>query len=423
MKSLLGQETSSLFWRFMRKGGLREGMGVLFVTFMLLSFGGCKKEGSSGPVVQNVPPQKTLRDFFVNRAEPRYFSYRTRLENRVLVLRFLEFPESPAELANMGFHVAYGYGERYEVREQRVLEVYPLVDAPLETPSTLRDSQESVSSSNQPEGALTEDLPSMESLVYEATPRFQWESSYRITAGPLVFADTILLWTARPSCVILDRISGRLVRESSLSYYVAGFDSFSEDHGELVLIHGDQSLGYYTLQEGLSEEEGPGTEKAFAEILGPTEEARRKIEQKVGSLLSRQGVSLPRTYLFPVRDDPDPLNPRLFRWDCPEGGSYLLSLEPPKGMNLFPCMVALFNGAGEFLSSNLEYEAASRFEFTRGEAGTLYFVVAFLDFPEGKPEGENSPGIGEKPISEPSSISTGAKEEIARGFRIILHKR
>jgi hypothetical protein len=422
MKNLL-QKPLPFSPGFMVRRRVWKGMSVIFLVLMVLLFGTCKKGESDGAVIQNVPPQKTLRDFFGNRAEPRCFSYGTPLGNRVPVVCSLEFPPSPRDLENRGPHIAYGYGERYEVRDQRILEAYPLVDAPVEDSPGPTGPQDPVSSSSSPAADPAEKLPLMESLVYEATPRFQWEAPYRITAGPLVFADTVLLWTARPSCVILDRTSGRLVREIPLSYYVAGFESFIEGQDELLLIHGDHSLGYYALQEESPGEEEAKTEAAFTEILGPAPEARRNIEQKVATLLSRPQVPLNRTYLFPARDDLDLLNPRLFRWDCPEGGSYLLSVEPPKGMSLFPCMMALFNDSGEFLSSNLEYEAASRFEFTRGEPGTLYFVVAFLDFPEGKPEGENSPGISEKPISEPSSLSAAAKEELMRGFRILLRKK
>ncbi|HOJ99488.1 MAG TPA: hypothetical protein PLW34_08010 [Termitinemataceae bacterium] len=423
MKDLL-QKPLPFFSGFVGCRKVWKNAGVIFLVLMVLSFGSCKKGESDGPVLQTPPPQKTLRDFFGNRAEPRCFSYGTPLGNRVPVVRSLEFPPLPRDLENRGPHIAYGYGDRYEVRDQRILEAYPLVDAPVEDSPGPKEPQDPVSSSNSPGGDPAEKLPSMENLVYEATPRFQWESPYRITAGPLVFADTVLLWTARPSCVILDRISGRLVREIPLSYYVAGFESFTEGQDELLLIHGDHSLGYYVLQEESPGEEGAKTEAAFTEILGPAPEARRKIEQKVATLLSRPQVPLDRTYLFPARDDPDPLNPRLFRWDCPEAGSYMLSVEPPKGGNVVSCMMALFNGSGEFLFSNLEYEAASRFEFSRGGPESLYFVVAFMDFPgEGPERGRNTPGLSEKPVSESSTVSGGGWEEVGRGFRIVLRKR
>ncbi|MCX7655659.1 MAG: hypothetical protein N2Z76_03935 [Treponemataceae bacterium] len=404
---------------FMRRRRVWKSMRVVCIVTILLSFETCKKSESDGTFIQNVVPKKTLRDFFVNRPEPRCFSYGTRLENRVPLLRSLEFVSSPFDLANRGLPVAYGYGDRYEVRDQKILEVYPLVNAPLEDVSVPAASSDTLLPSNPSDQALTEALPPVESLVYEATPRFRWESPYRITAGPLVFADTILLWTARPACVLLDRLSGRLVKEVTLSYYVAGFESFTENLGELLLIHGDQTLGYYTLKETPPEENPQKMEMFFAEILGPTEEARRKIEQKVGALLSQEPISLSRTYLFPIRDDPSPLGPRLFRWDCPEGGRYILSVEPSKGGKIFPCMMALFNGAGEFLSSNLEYEAASRFEFSRGGPELLYFVVAFLDFPEERSEAENTLGSNEKSILETSS----SREEIEKRVRIVLRKK
>jgi len=232
----------------------------------------------------------------------------------------------------------------------------------------------------------TPSWPPQEGDSYGSQPWLRYGAPERITAGPLVFQDVILVATAKPAFIVLDRHDLTVRQTVPLDHVPLGPLTYDPGKNQISVFLGDGSLGSYSLKP----EKGGSSSKESVDpldlLIKPEPPALSKIEAKTAQLLSKEGpfeFSLFAPYRPGIRVPQD--TALLCRYEITgseqknAGETLRLYVD---GASERPYLIAIFYDTGELMASNIEYSVSKVLE-APVEANRPYFVaVSFLISPE-----------------------------------------
>jgi hypothetical protein len=209
--------------------------------------------------------------------------------------------------------------------------------------------------------------------LYPSGPLGRWQAPFAIMAGPVVFKDAVLVATAEPAFVVLDRRDLTLRSTRSMSHLALGPMLVDEAGATLTLRHADGSTGVYAL----STPAALPVPDPVAALIGPEAGPLAAMADKTGALLSTEGG-----FAFAAIDPYGPAG------KVPPSGAELVRFEasqPDAAYRIYvdgagerPYLLALFDQAGALIASNVEYQAAKVLEFTPRSAQVYYVAAAFM---------------------------------------------
>jgi hypothetical protein len=202
----------------------------------------------------------------------------------------------------------------------------------------------------------------------------RWASpEWNIDGGPIVFADSLLLATAEPSLVVLNKSDLSFQRTIPLMYSFSGLMVVLDGAAFLAALHRDGSIGLYTLSEATQSPIDPV--EAF---IQPEPTALESIRKDAAMLLSKDSLfSFSSIDLYGPRREVPADGAVLYRYGMDEeSGSARMYIDGADGR---PFLIAVYDDLGKRLATNVEYTAAAVLE-ARLEQGLSYFIaVSFLD--------------------------------------------
>lgn len=232
----------------------------------------------------------------------------------------------------------------------------------------------------------TPSWPPQEGDSYGSEPFLRYQAPERITAGPLVLQDVVLVATAQPAFIILDRPDLSVREIVPLDYLLLGSLTYEPGKKQISAFFGDGNLGTYSLRSA----EGGSTSKAPVDpldlLIKPDPQALSKIASKTAQLLSKEGpfefsLYAPYRSLIKVPTDAAILCRYEIKGSEQKSAGETLRLYVD-GSSERPYLIAIFSDAGELSASNIEYAVAKTLE-VHIDVNRPYFVaVSFLNPPE-----------------------------------------
>ncbi|QQO11255.1 hypothetical protein [Breznakiella homolactica] len=263
----------------------------------------------------------------------------------------------PAENAEIS-----GTAVRETVRARSGKTLYSIRDGRLEVREVFGDSssgtRESGSVDPAPEGKLLR----------------TWDHSYMLTAGPLILGDFLILASARPSFLILNRNDLTVDREIPGDYLAAGPLVYIPGYAVMAAFHGNGTIGLYAADPPVpaGEDHDP-----VAALIEPNASALREISVRAKEFFSIDGdasfgpvtpyvsgITVPpegaALYLLPVNEEPR---------------QYRVYISGPEDM---PFGIMVFDETGGMRASNVEYEAARFLDITVPGRTRFYAAAGFF---------------------------------------------
>ncbi|WP_304221613.1 hypothetical protein [Gracilinema caldarium] len=211
-------------------------------------------------------------------------------------------------------------------------------------------------------------------------PKAIWTAPFTITAGPYLCTNAVILATSEPAIVILEPETLVPIKSFPISHLIISFMKFNPETYELYAIHGDLSTGTYHF--GDTETVRSDTVQL---LVGPEENALRKIQDKTGKLLSSSTpIQFGRTQIFPIVSEVETTAANLFRIAVEEDGPYRIYLD---GLGNIPFLFILFDKDGESIFSNIEYAVEKVMEYPLEKSKVYYLAVSLF---AGNSEGQNT---------------------------------
>lgn len=337
---------------------------LLSIGFFFLLIFGCSKFGNKESQPESQPPiaikeEQVTRPTFKDKTDPAWNSYSIVLPTATITLSELskisqsdEALSVKSAVGNMAFMSTY----RYSVEGLKKIVVRPL-DESMITEKVLPDPAQ---------------LP-------VGDPQAVWNAPFTITAGPYLCKNAVILATSEPAIVILEPETLVPIKSFPLSHLIISFSKFNPETYELYAIHGDLSTGTYRFGDTETVQFDP-----VQLLVGPEENALRKMQDKTGKLLSSSTpIQFGRTQIFPVVSAVETTAANLFRIAVEEDGPYRIYLD---GLGNIPFLLILFDKDGESIFSNIEYAVEKVMEYPLEKSKVYYLAVSLF---AGNTEGQN----------------------------------
>lgn len=202
-----------------------------------------------------------------------------------------------------------------------------------------------------------------------AGPSVLWKRDLGVSvaAGPIVFENLVLVATSRPSWLGLDRTSGEPAFERPLERRLYGPLVYLSEKRVLAALGADGALCTYSAAL-------PAPEDPISRFLGPSPEARKRIEDRAVELVSSASALALPLPVYPVGGRPTlpALKASLHKYDCAVSQTYRIYVD---GAGSVPALVVLFSAQGDELLSNLEYSGVGQVVAKALDQGATYYVL------------------------------------------------
>ncbi len=302
-----------------------------------------------------------------------------------------EKPVAPPVLAESADSQFYSFAEKLgevSIRGTTVSPSDPLIPEDLKTPIAYMGAFKFLCQGKELLVWKRDTLswPPQEGDNYGSEPLFRYRANERITAGPLVFQDVVLIATARPAFVILDRHDLTVQKTIPVDDFPLGPLTYDSEKKQISVFLGDGWRGIYTLQSGTGDITIKESVDPVDLLIKPAPQALSKIVSKTAQLLSKEGAFEFSRYApyrpgLPVPPD----TALLCRYEM-NGGEQKSAGETIRlyvdGASERPYLIALFSDTGELMASNIEYAVAKVLEAPIDGHRPYFVAVSYLNFPE-----------------------------------------
>ncbi len=195
---------------------------------------------------------------------------------------------------------------------------------------------------------------------------------FRISAGPLAFDDVVVVATAAPSLVAVDRRTGTVAMEITIGERLAGPLFYLPASARLVARGADGALYAYGASSPSAESADP-----VEALLRPAPAAVSAIGTRLAERLGTPGER-PLLSFFPYgpRDELPESGAAVFRYDSKLEQRSRVYVD---GAGARPALVEIFSEDGETRASNLDYIGLDAvIDYTFAEGKSYYIAAAFL---------------------------------------------
>lgn len=214
-------------------------------------------------------------------------------------------------------------------------------------------------------------------------PEAEWQTACKISAGPFVFQDRVLIATLEPAFYVLDSLTLSELYTVELDAVPAGPIQAEQDRTSIRVQHADGTYGRYLLTEAPSMDKtarssslNQASDPVEARIQ-PDPAALKSIEQSFSQLRSlAKDESFIRVDLYDPRMSVASEGAVLFRY-------YTGSQSEPLRIYIDdilerPYALAVYDEKGQKIQSNIEYEAARVLELHPDEHSDYFIAAAFM---------------------------------------------
>lgn len=221
-----------------------------------------------------------------------------------------------------------------------------------------------------PQRAASGSVPGVSASTGAAIPEsvtiWKRDLDSRIVAGPAVFDNAVLIATARPSWIALDRRTGAVLFELPLDRLLTGPIVYLSGAKRIAALGADGSVCLY------SPDAGSGSDPVEL-FLGPNPEAmkliRTRASEKVTAFASDSALAV---YPYDEKGTLPTDKVVLVRYECGDSRSYRVYAD---GLGDSPVLVDLFSADGDLLASTLDYTGMDKFIVRALEKGAVYYCL------------------------------------------------
>jgi len=204
------------------------------------------------------------------------------------------------------------------------------------------------------------------------TELWRYRSDSAPTAGPLVFDDVVVIATALPSLVAVDRKTGAFAYLKPLPVLLRGPLFYLGDESAIAGRGADGALFVF----GVKAASEPPPDPVEA-LIRPHPGALARIEKRLAERMGKPEEKPPLVFgIFGPRDGVPDQGAALFRFESSVEQRSRVYVDGASGR---PALVEIFSSEGEELASNLDYIGLEPvIDFTFAAERTFFIAAAYL---------------------------------------------